>query len=104
MPKNQVTYMTQVVLVYGIIAVSLSQLILQSSERELWLILLSTSIGYVLPSPRLKFLKPQLCVASAAAAATFSSSTRAVASSLPFTSEKIEIAGNESDLGTSDRT
>ena len=55
---HQVTYMTQVVLVYGIIAVSLSQLILQSADRELWLILLSTSVGYVLPSPRLKFLKP----------------------------------------------
>ena len=59
-PKNQVTYMTQVVLVFGIIAVSLSQLILQSAERELWLILLSTSVGYVLPSPRLRFLKPKI--------------------------------------------
>lgn len=81
MPKNQVTYMTQVILVYGIIAVSLSQLILQSSERELWLILLSTSIGYVLPSPRLKFLKPKLGVTSAAATATLTSPTSAVATS-----------------------
>ena len=65
-PKNQVTYMTQVVLVFGIIAVSLSQLILQSAERELCLILLSTSVGYVLPSPRLRFLKPKISITSSA--------------------------------------
>lgn len=84
-PKNQVTFMTQVFLVYGIIAVSLSQLILQSSDRELWLVLLSTSAGYVLPSPRLKFLKPKLSsvssVASAAASATTTSLLSTPASS-----------------------
>ncbi|MEW8544140.1 MAG: hypothetical protein AB2693_11455 [Candidatus Thiodiazotropha sp.] len=79
-PKNQVTYMTQVFLVYGIIAVSLSQLILQASDRELWLVLLSTSVGYVLPSPRLKFLKPKISVTSAASATT----TTTTSASLPF--------------------
>ena len=34
-PKNQVTYMTQVVLVYCIIAVSLTQLVRQSADSEL---------------------------------------------------------------------
>ena len=80
-PKNQVTYLTQVFLVYGIIAVSLSQLILQASNRELWLILLSTSVGYVLPSPRLKFLKPKISVTSAASATTTTITTSAP---LPF--------------------
>lgn len=82
-PKNQVTYLTQVVLVFGIIAVSLSQIILQSSDRELWLVLLSTSIGYVLPSPRLRFLKPKISVTSAAATAT-TTTTAASSSALPF--------------------
>ena len=74
-PKNQVTYMTQVILVYGIIAVSLSQLILQSADRELWLVLLSTSVGYILPSPRLKFLKPRISVSSATADAATTATT-----------------------------
>lgn len=91
-PKNQVTYLTQVVLVYGIIAVSLSQLILQSSDRELWLILLSTSVGYVLPSPRLKFLKPTISVTSAAATATTTTSATLPASPLPFPLPTVNFA------------
>lgn len=88
LPKNQVTYMTQIILVYGIIAVSLSQIILQSSDRELWLVLLSTSIGYVLPSPRLKFLKPRISTFSsltsaAATATTTTTSSSSSSSSLP---------------------
>lgn len=83
-PKNQVTYMTQVILVYGIIAVSLAQLILQSTDRELWLVLLSTSVGYVLPSPRLKFLKPKISVSSATASApTTTAATSSTALPLP---------------------
>lgn len=91
-PKNQVTYMTQVILVYGIIAVSLSQLILQSADRELWLILLSTSVGYVLPSPRLKFLKPKISVSSAATAATTTTTTATAATSA---SPQFSLASND---------
>ena len=57
MPKNQMVFFAQVFLIYGLIAVSLSQLILQSNEKELWLVLLASSVGYILPSPRLKYLK-----------------------------------------------
>lgn len=57
MPKNQILFFAQIFLIYCIIAVSLSQLILESTEKELWLVLLSTSVGYILPSPRLKYLK-----------------------------------------------
>lgn len=59
-PKNQALFFAQIILIYIIIGVSLSQLILQSTEKELWLVLLSTSIGYILPSPRLKYLKQSL--------------------------------------------
>ena len=36
---------------------SLVQISLRSPDKELWLILLSSSIGYILPSPGLKFRK-----------------------------------------------
>lgn len=97
--KNQVTYMTQVFLVYGVIAVSLSQLILQSFERELWLILLTTSIGYVLPSPRLKFLKPKISTISsvASATATTAATSSSSLSSLPLPS--VNFADTRDTLG-----
>ena len=98
-PKNQVTYMAQVVLVYAIIAVSLSQLILQSSDRELWLILLSTSVGYVLPSPRLKFLKRNISVTSAAATATATTTKTATPSPLPFPVSTVKVADTNESLG-----
>lgn len=106
MSKMQVTYMTQVVHVYGIIAVSLSQLIVKSSDRELWLILLlSTCIGYVLPSPRLKFLKPGMCLTPVAATAT-TIRTTSMSSLLPSPLSAVNIEetggnnGSDSDLGT----
>lgn len=59
MPKNQFTYITQVVVIYGIIITAIIHLSLQSPNRELWLVLLSSSLGYILPSPGLKFIKTQ---------------------------------------------
>ena len=56
-PKNRISFWTQIVLVYLIIIVSITHLSLRSPDRELWLILLSSSIGYILPSPGLKFAK-----------------------------------------------
>ena len=38
-----------------IIITSLVQISLRSPDKELWLILLSSTIGYILPSPGLKF-------------------------------------------------
>lgn len=62
MPKNQFTYMSQIVVIYAIIATSIVHLSLQSDNRELWLILLSSSLGYILPSPGLKFVKNQASI------------------------------------------
>ena len=56
-PKNQFTYVSQIIVIYAIIATSIVHLSLQSENRELWLILLSSSLGYILPSPGLKFTK-----------------------------------------------
>lgn len=56
-PKNQVTFFVQIIVVYGIIIVSIAHLSLQSSNQELWLVLLSSAFGYILPSPGLKYIK-----------------------------------------------
>ena len=56
-PKNQFTYISQIIVIYAIIATSIVHLSIQSQDRELWLILLSSSLGYILPSPGLKFSK-----------------------------------------------
>lgn len=55
--KNRLTFFSQILIVYIIIITSLVQICLHSPDKELWLILLSSSIGYILPSPGLKFRK-----------------------------------------------
>ena len=55
--KNRLTFFSQIIVVYIIIITSLVQISLRSPDKELWLILLSSSIGYILPSPGLKFKK-----------------------------------------------
>ena len=60
-PKNRWSFFAQIVVVYTIIITSLIHLSLKSQDKELWLILLSSSVGYILPSPGLKFSKrPEL--------------------------------------------
>lgn len=53
--KNRLTFLAQIIVVYAIIITSLVQISLRSPDKELWLILLSSSVGYILPSPGLKF-------------------------------------------------
>ena len=50
-------FFAQIIVVYMIIITSLVQISLRSPDKELWLILLSSSIGYILPSQGLKFRK-----------------------------------------------
>lgn len=57
-PKNTLTFLSQIIVVYGIISVSVYHLSVQSPNQELWLVLLSSAFGYILPSPGLKYLKP----------------------------------------------
>jgi hypothetical protein len=57
-PKNQFTYISQIIIIYAIVVTSIVHLSIQSPNRELWLILLSSSLGYILPSPGLKYIKP----------------------------------------------
>ena len=50
-------FFAQIIVVYMIVITSLVQISLRSPDKELWLILLSSSIGYILPSQGLKFRK-----------------------------------------------
>ena len=53
LPKSEIVYFCQMIVVYAIITTSIVNLSIQSDKAELWISLLSSSIGYVLPSPQL---------------------------------------------------
>ena len=52
--QTEIVYFCQIIIVYVIIITSIINLSLQNGISELWISLLSSSIGYVLPSPKLK--------------------------------------------------
>ena len=53
-PKSEIVYFCQMIIVYIIIITSVVNLSLQNGSSELWISLLSSCIGYALPSPKLK--------------------------------------------------
>ena len=55
--KHLLTFYTQIIVVNMIIITSLVQICLRSPGKKVLLISLSSSIGYILPSPGLKFRK-----------------------------------------------
>jgi hypothetical protein len=58
LPKSEIVYFCQMIVVYVIIVTSIVNLSLQNGKNELWITLLSSAIGYALPSPTLKVAKP----------------------------------------------
>ncbi len=53
-PRSEVVFVTQVLLVYIVVIVSIVNLTIGGAEDKLWIALLSSSIGYILPNPSLK--------------------------------------------------
>jgi hypothetical protein len=56
-PKKEIVYFTQVVLIYIIVVTAIVNLTLYRDDPEsgkLWTALLSSAIGYLLPNPTLK--------------------------------------------------
>ena len=53
-PRSELVYLCQVIIIYTIIIISLYHLSQQRDDRELWTALLSSSIGYLLPNPKIK--------------------------------------------------
>lgn len=54
LPKSEIVYFCQMTVVYIIIITSIVNLSLKNGSSELWISLLSSAIGYVLPNPSLK--------------------------------------------------
>lgn len=54
MPRSEIVFFVQVVLVYIVVIVSIVNLTIGGADDKLWIALLSSSIGYILPSPSLK--------------------------------------------------
>jgi Trk-type K+ transport system membrane component len=52
--KSQIVFVVQVIIIYMIIITCLFNLTFHNGENQLWTALLSSSIGYILPAPRLK--------------------------------------------------
>jgi hypothetical protein len=53
LPKAEIVYFCQILLVYAIVVTAIVNLSLHSENTELWVSLLSSAIGYALPSPTL---------------------------------------------------
>lgn len=55
-PQAEIVFFCQVILVYIVAGIALSQLALkpEGPQTTLWTALLSSSLGYLLPSPQLK--------------------------------------------------
>ena len=52
-PKAEIVYICQIIIVYVIIVTSIVNLSLNNDNPELWISLLCSAIGYALPSPSL---------------------------------------------------
>ena len=53
-PRSEVVFLSQVVILYTVIIVSIYNLTVQSQNSTLWTALLSSCLGYLLPSPTIK--------------------------------------------------
>ena len=53
-PKAEIVFFTQVLILYVVISVSLFNLSAEKGDSNLWTALLSSSLGYMLPNPSIK--------------------------------------------------
>lgn len=53
-PRQEVVFFSQIIILYIVIITSLINLSLQNGSQNLWISFLSASIGYLLPNPSLK--------------------------------------------------
>jgi hypothetical protein len=52
--KSQIVFFAQVILVYIVVISSIVNLSLNIGDKDVWIILLGSAVGYLLPSPSLK--------------------------------------------------
>lgn len=53
-PKQEVVYFCQVILIYIVVISCIVNLILQRDDGKVWISLLSACLGYLLPNPSIK--------------------------------------------------
>jgi hypothetical protein len=55
-PKSEIVFGAQVLLIYIIVITAIVNLSLnnETGESKIWIILLSSCLGYILPSPKIK--------------------------------------------------
>ena len=53
-PRTEIVFATQVFVVFVVVVVSLYNITTNHPNLNLWTILLSSSLGYILPNPRLE--------------------------------------------------
>ncbi len=58
-PKLEVVFFAQTLLIYIVTICALINLSAQNGDKNLWSILLGSSLGYMLPSPSLKVRTPK---------------------------------------------
>ena len=54
-PKAEIVFFCQVIILYTVIIVSIYNLTAENGDSNLWTALLSSSLGYLLPNPSLKY-------------------------------------------------
>ena len=53
-PKNEVVFFSQVIILYIVIITCIVNLSINTQHNEVWIGLLSSSIGFLLPNPSIK--------------------------------------------------
>ena len=59
-PKGEIIFFTQVIILYAVILTSIYNLTTKQGDSNLWTALLSSSLGYLLPSPTIKRRKESI--------------------------------------------
>jgi hypothetical protein len=54
LPKSEIVFFFQVILIYIIVITAIVNLTLNQDEGKIWIALLSSCLGYLLPSPSIK--------------------------------------------------
>jgi len=54
LPRAEIVFFVQVIMVYVVVIVSIVNLTIGRTDEKLWIALLSSGIGYILPNPSLR--------------------------------------------------
>lgn len=53
-PSSEIVFFTQIIVVYLVIITCIANLTLGNNPHDLWISLLASSLGYILPSPTMR--------------------------------------------------